>query len=237
MSRALLAATLAVGLPAFAQGEAPPKPPPLPNTTIIELKLGFYQPKTGNAPGMTQDPYVQTFGNSAMLLGELEVDRSLWRGYGYLGVGFSIAYAEKYAKATLADGTPSAEATGLMVFPIQIMAVYRYDVLATRYHIPFVPYVEAGLVIEPWWTRKGGSVEVVNGKQGSGVQWGLGSTFGLALQMDFLDPKYAREAREDSGIYHFYLFGEFNVNWVNDFGGKGLNLSSNFWTFGLAFEF
>ena len=234
MSRAALLATLSVSLPALAQSDVPRT---LPNTTILEFKLGFYQPEVGKAPGMTQDPYVQTFGNSAMLVGGGEVDHSFWRGYGWFGIGFSILYGEKYAKATLSDGSPSAEATGLMVLPIQVMAVYRYDVLASRYHIPFVPYVEAGLVCEPWWTRKGGSVEVVNGNSGSGVKWGLGSIFGLALQLDFLDPKYAREAREDSGIYHFYLFGEFDVNWVNNFGGNGLNLSAKFWTFGLAFEF
>jgi len=234
VSRAALLATLSVSLPALAQSDVPRT---LPNTTILEFKLGFYQPEVGKAPGMTQDPYVQTFGNSAMLVGGGEVDHSFWRGYGWFGIGFSILYGEKYAKATLSDGSPSAEATGLMVLPIQVMAVYRYDVLASRYHIPFVPYVEAGLVCEPWWTRKGGSVEVVNGNSGSGVKWGLGSIFGLALQLDFLDPKYAREAREDSGIYHFYLFGEFDVNWVNNFGGNGLNLSAKFWTFGLAFEF
>jgi hypothetical protein len=234
VKRALLVLTLSLAVPALAEGNVPSAPP---NTTILELKLGFYQPRVGNSAGVTGDAYVQTFGNSAMLLGELEVDHSFWHAYGFLGVGVSVAYAEKYAKATLADGTPSAESTGLIVLPIQLMAVYRFDVLANRYHIPLVPYAELGLVCEPWWTRKGGSVEIVNGVTGSGVKWGWGFTIGLALQMDFLNPTYAREAREDSGIYHFYLFGEFNLNQVNNFGGNGLNLSSNFWTFGIAFEF
>lgn len=234
MRRTLLAAAVAFALPAAAQDEAPRSPP---NTTILELKLGFYQPRTGDAPGMTQDPYVQTFGNSAMLLGVLEVDHSFWHRYGFLGMGISAGYAEKYAKATLADGTPSAEATGLMVVPIRLMAVYRYDVLANQFHIPFVPYAELGFVAEPWWTRKGGSTEVVNGKTGSGVQWGWGFTLGLALQLDFLNPTYAREARQEAGIYHFYLFAEFNDDYVNDFGGNGINLSARYWTFGIAFEF
>jgi hypothetical protein len=230
-----LAVALAFALPAAAEENRPRSPP---NTTILELKLGSYQPRIGDAPGLTQDPYVQTFGDSAMLLGVVEVDRSLWHGYGFLGVGFSVGYAEKYAKATLEDRTtPSAEATGLMVLPMRLTAVYRFDVLANQYHIPFVPYAELGFISEPWWTNKSGSTEVVNGKTGSGVQWGWGFTLGLALQLDFLNPTYAREAREDSGIYHFYLFAEFNDDYVNDFGGNGLNLSARYWTFGIAFEF
>jgi hypothetical protein len=231
--KALLAAVLLLAVPALAQTEAKP----LPNTTILEVKLGFYQPRVGDSPGATSDAYVQTFGNSAMLIGGVEVDRSFWRGYGYLGMSFSIMYGEKYAKALLADGSPSGESTGLMVLPMRLMAVYRYDVLANRFHIPFVPYAQLGFVSYPWWTNKGGSVEIVNGSKGSGVRWGWGFTLGLALEMDFLNPTYAREARADAGIYHFYLFGEFNDDFANNFGAKGINLGAAYFTFGLAFEF
>jgi hypothetical protein len=231
--KALLAVALVLSVPAIADSEAKP----LPNTTILELKLGFYQPRVGDSPGATSDAYVQTFGNSPMLLGEFEVDRSFWHGYGYLGIGFSIGYGEKYAKATLADGTPSGESTGLLVLPMRLMAVYRYDVLAHVFHIPFVPYAELGFVSYPWWTNKGGSVEIVDGSKGSGVRWGWGFTLGLALELDFLNPTYAREAREDAGIYHFYIFGEFNDDFANNFGAKGINLGAAYFTFGLAFEF
>ena len=233
MRKTLLVAAVLFAVPAFAQSEARP----LPNTTILELKLGFYQPRVYDSPGVTGDPYVQTFGNSAMLLGELEVDRFFWHKYGYLGIGLSVGYGEKYAKATLADGSPSAESTGLSVLPIRAMAVYRYDVLAHLFHIPFVPYAELGFVSYPWWTNKGGSVEIVNGSKGSGVQWGWGFTLGLALELDFLNPTYAREAKEDAGIYHFYLFGEFNDDFANNFGGAGINLGAAYFTFGIAFEF
>jgi hypothetical protein len=243
--KTLLAIVLGFAFPALAADAYRP----LPNTTILSLKLGFYQPRVGDSAGLVAgpdgvipDPYVQTFGNSAMLIGQVEVDRSFWHGYGYLGIGLSIGYGEKYAKALLEDGvTPSAEATGLMVLPIRMMAVYRFDVLAHQFHIPLVPYAELGFVSYPWWTNKGGSVEEVTGpngvQKGSGVQWGWGFTVGLALEMDFLNPTYAREAREDSGIFHFYLFGEVNDDYVNGFGGNGINLSSVYWTFGLAFEF
>ena len=142
MRKALVASVLALAVPALADGDAQPKT--LPNTTIVELKLGFYQPRVKDSPGVSGDPYVQTFGNSAMLLGALEVDRAFYHGYGYLGLGVSVGYAEKYSKAKLVDGTPSGEATGLIVLPIRLMAVYRYDVLAHLYHIPLVPYAEVG---------------------------------------------------------------------------------------------
>ena len=233
MRRALVVSILLLAWPAFADGEAPS----LPNTTILELKLGFYQPRVQDSPGVMGNPYVQTFGNSDMLLGEVEVDRSFWRKYGYLGIAFSVAYGEKYAKALLSDGSPSAESTGLIVLPIRLMAVYRYDVLARAFHIPLVPYAMLGGVCYPWWTNKGGSVEIVNGEKGQGVRWGWGFTVGLALELAFLNPTYAREAKEDSGIYNFYLFGEFNDDFANNFGAAGINLGSAYFTFGIAFEF
>jgi len=235
VKKALFASILAAALPALADGNA--QQPSLPNTTIVELKLGFYQPRVKDSPGVTGDPYVETFGNSAMLLGGVEVDRSFYHGYGYLGLSVSVSYAEKYAKALLADGTPSGEATGLIVLPIRVMAVYRYDVLAHVFHIPLVPYAEIGGIAYPWWTNKGGMTETVDGQKGSGLRFGWGFTAGLALEMDFLNPSYAREAREDSGIYHFYLFGEFNDDFANNFGAAGINLGAAYFTFGLAFEF
>ena len=233
MRQALVACVLLFAVPAFADGE----PPPLPNTTILELFLGFYQPRVQDSPGVVGNPYVQTFGNSDMLIGGVEVDRSFWHKYGYLGIAVSVAYGEKYAKALLSNGTPSGESTGLIVLPIRLMAVYRYDVLAHAYHIPFVPYAMLGGVCYPGWTNKGGSVEIVNGEQGSGVRWGWGFTLGLALELDFLNPTYAREAKEDSGIFHFYLYGQFNDDFANNFGASGINLGAAYFTFGIAFEF
>jgi len=233
VKQALVASVLLLAVPALADGEVHP----LPNTTIIQLELGFYQPQVGNSPGATGDAYVQTYGNSPMLIGELEVARSLSHTYGYLGISFAIGHGEKYAKALLADGQPSGESTGLIVLPMRLMAVYRYDVLSYFYKIPLVPYVELGGVCYPWWTNKGGSVEVVNGNRGAGVRWGLGFTVGLALALDFLNPTYAREAKEDSGIFNYYLFGAFNYDFPNNFGAPGINLSAPYVTFGIAFEF
>ena len=77
MKKAFLASALAVAFPALADGDPQRS---LPNTTILELKLGFYQPRVYDSPGVTGDPYVQTFGNSPMLLGALEFDRCLYHG-------------------------------------------------------------------------------------------------------------------------------------------------------------
>lgn len=232
MRGATFASILVIAIPAHADDASP-----LPNTTILELKLGFFEPRVGDSPGVLGNPYVQTFGNSPMLLGVLEVDRSLLHAYGYLGVGLSVGYGEKYAKALLADGTPSGEATGLIVLPIRAMVVYRYDVLAHVMHIPLVPYAELGPVLYPWWTEKGGSVEIVNGEKGSGFRFGWGFSLGLALELDFLNPTSSREAREDAGIHHFYLFGEFNDDFAANFGGAGINLGAAYFAFGIAFEF
>ena len=191
--KALLLFALAAASPALADGDGPR---PLPNTTILELKLGFYQPRVYDSPGVTGDPYVQTFGNSPMLIGVAEVDRSLYHGYGYLGIGLSVGYGEKYAKALLADGTPSGEATGLMVLPIRLMGVYRYDVLAHLYHIPLVPYARAGLRLLPLVDEQGRDDGSRQRQQGFGRSLGVGlhrrARPGDGLPQPHLRPRSAR---------------------------------------------
>jgi hypothetical protein len=96
---------------------------------------------------------------------------------------------------------------------------------------------ELGPVLYPWWTEKRGSVEIVNGEKGSGFRFGWGFTLGLAPELDFLNPTSSREAREDAGIHHFYLFGEFNDDFAANFAGAGINLGAVYLSFGIAFEF
>lgn len=214
----------------------------------FEIKLGPHKPLIDRDPTLSPDPYYATYGNGPMLMGELELDYQLWRpfGLGSLAAAFAIGYGEKFAPAI--DATTSArasESTGLRLFPMKLLAVYRFDWLAHKHNIPLVPYIKGGFVAEPWWIVKGGKTEMADGQEGIGVRYGVAATIGLALQIDFLDPRLARDFDTSAGVNHTYLFAEWSVTEVNNFGlnrnaaGKivGMDLSSRNALFGLAVEF
>lgn len=214
-----------------------------PRTAEVELKLGAYKPLIDREAALNgAKPYDETFHGAPMLLGELEIDRELWQRIGTLSAGFSIGYAEKYAAAVVVDETggtvPSAERAGFFVLPLRLMAIYRFDWPAQHLGIPLVPYAKLGLAYTPWWTSKGSTgVEYSNGQRGAGGKWGWAGIAGVQFLLDALEPRLAKDFDTDFGINHTYLFAEYVYEDVNNFGGKGLDLSSRRWSFGLAFEF
>ncbi len=208
---------------------------------IFEFKLGPYMPLVDRDFTGT-GPYASTFGGSGkhlwMLLGELEFERQFFQKFGTLAAGVSGGYAEKYAHTLNSDGTQSSDVTSLKVVPLKLLAVYRWDWLVQTYGIPLVPYLKAGLVLMPWWISKGSGVEVADGLPGQGVNYGFTGTAGLSLQLDFLDPRLARDFDTGMGVNHTYLFAEYTVQEVNNFESKSaLDLSSRHWMFGVCLEF
>ena len=243
--RAAALAVLLVASTASAQTVVqirPPPPPEPPIGFIFELKLGTLIPRVGDEPGLSSNPYETIFGNKSMLYGGGEIDFIAWHGYGAVSVGFAAGYAEKYAPAILVtndqnNGQPSTEKTALIIFPLRVPVGYRFDVLWTRYAIPFVPYAKVALLITPWRVIKGGQTEVVNGQSGAGLKWGYGFTGGLAFVLNVLSPQMAKDMTTDTGIRRTYIFAEYNYDKLDDFGKVGLNLSARYFTFGLGFEF
>jgi hypothetical protein len=222
----------------------PPRAQPLeePRNVTLEFRLGGYKPLIDREASLTGKPYDQIFGASSMLLFEGEVDKILWQKFGTVALGFSIGYAEKYAKALISPGspgagTPAGESTSLKVIPARLLAVYRFDYPAQRFGIPLVPYGKAGLVGIGWWTAKGGRLEFADGNRGAGVKYGYSFSGGLSLMLDFLEPRMAKDFFTDVGVRHSYLFGEYVYENVNNFGKAGLDLSGRYWMFGFAMDF
>ncbi|MGA9522804.1 MAG: MXAN_2562 family outer membrane beta-barrel protein [Myxococcaceae bacterium] len=226
-----------------------------PRTGALRLNLGGYRPEIGRTAGFgDKDPYQSRFGASSMLLFAIDYDRFLWKGFGTFGVGLSAGYAEKYGKsvelkggqpppdpttgeqAPLDRGGETSVPTALHVIPIRLMAVYNFDYLPYELKIPLVPYVRAGIAFIPWWATKGGEVERVNKVPQQGFTYGLAGAAGLAFQLDVLGPRMARNLDSDFGINHIYLFAEYNLLQANGFGTK-LDLSDDYFMFGMSFEF
>ncbi len=227
---------LSLVLPALAQAQALRRESP--RSHALELRFGSYLPLVDADPQLDGRPYEQTFGNSGMLLFEMELDRQLFQRFGSAALGVSLGYGEKFGPAVDAvTGQPAAESTGLRVLPVKLLGVYRFDWAALKYDVPLVPHAKLGLVATPWWVVKGGQIETADGLSGSGVQWGWTGALGLSVMLDWFEPRMARDMDSSSGINHSYLFAEYVHQDINNFGRGGPWLSSRHWMFGLALEY
>lgn len=221
------------------------KKPESPRNMVTEVRLGSYYPWVDRPltcePGSC--PY-QRILKGAMLLVELEVERQLFQAFGSAAIGFSFGYAEKYGHAVDGSGAETSEATSLRVLPMKLLGIYRFDWAAIRYGIPLVPYAKLGLQLVHWWTTSASGTEIADGVSGGGWSYGVAGALGLAFQLDFLDPRLARDFDNGMGVNHTYLFAEYNIAEINQFGRKyatgvqvGLDLSARYFMFGLAFEY
>jgi hypothetical protein len=201
------------------------------------------------------------------LLTQLEVDWQFLHKFGSLGLGFSIGYYRRSTHSfefpnnqtslscTVVNGpvTPApgfaciraGDETDLNVIPLQLMLVYRFDVLANRYKVPLVPYFKVGLGYYIWVIQNGsGGVTTVtpqgstNRLNGAGGTWGYVLNPGLALQLDVIDQSAARSMDAELGINHTYLFVELMYADISNFhSAHAFVLSDTTFNAGIAFEF
>ena len=231
----------------------------------LEIKFGPYSPDIDSSRGLTGTPFSDLYNRQGttgrpkrMLLTSLELDVQFFRKYGQnLGVGASwgimrrSTHSFEYVDAASQTGCVPAEGTctrsgdtsTLTVMPLALLFVYRFDLLANRYHIPLVPYFKIGLAYGIWWIENGSGSTVA---YTSGTQsWkGYGGTFGwvlqpgIAFQLDVIEPRVARTLDAEIGINHTYLFCELNYMDLSGFGAENkLTLSDTTLNAGLAFEF
>ena len=215
-----------------------------PRTMYFEAKLSPFTPLL-DRPFLdllpeAQRPYYAVFGGGPMLLGEIEIDYQFFQKFGSLAAGLSVGYSEKYGLSIDAASMLRVDqSTGLQIVPIKALLVYRFDWVKERYKIPLVPYAKAAFVVMPWWITNGGAVELSGIQRGAGIKFGLAGVLGLALEMDFLDQRLARDFDSSVGVNHTYLFAEGTLQEMNLFGttARGIDLSSKHFMFGLGFEF
>ncbi|MCL2012674.1 MAG: MXAN_2562 family outer membrane beta-barrel protein [Cystobacterineae bacterium] len=202
----------------------------------LELRLGPYRPHVDKAFPPGEGPYRQLFGKKRMLLSEAELDWQFFHGFGSLGVGIASGYAEVYGKA-LIGGEPSLQTTSLKIIPIKFLFVWRMDIFANHFDIPLVPYGKVGLMLNHWWSTKGGKTSEAAGEKARGWRSGYLGVAGIAVQLDAFERQLAKDFQASMGINHSYVFAEYAFEQVKSFGKAGINLSAGHWMFGLAFEF
>jgi hypothetical protein len=246
-----------------------------PQHFAFELKFGSYSPDIDSTPGLHGTPFSDLFVAQdssnvgqrppGRLLTTVEFDWQIWHGFGSIGIGASVGiqYRSTHSFEFVMTTDPmtgmtvstsckvpncvrSGDTNSLGVMPFELLAVYRFDVLAERWNVPLVPYAKLGIAYFLWWMQAGSgnlSTALVPNPDGSqnkaiGGTFGLVALPGLALQLDILDRAAARELDSSLGINHTYVFFEMNYSWVTGFGSSSkLNLSDLGWNAGLAFEF
>jgi hypothetical protein len=235
----VLSFTLAGALALAVLGQTPEEAPS--QNFALEFRLGPYRPQVdkGFPPG--QGPYSRAFGKKQRLLSELELDWQFFHGFGSLGLGIAGGYVEIYGKSLENGVELSPQSTSLKIIPLKLLLVWRMDIFANRFDVPFVPYAKTGLMMSRWWSTKGGSTSIAReedgGDKASGWRSGWLAVVGLAVQLDAFDRQLAKDFMASFGINHSYFFAEYSMEQVGSFGKKGINLSANHWMFGLAFEF
>ena len=203
----------------------------------IEARFGPYWPNVDEE--VTGAPFDDTFGKKRYAFG-LQIDWQILRipYVGTLGPGVGASWVRYSAAAKFADGSgTSAQNTRLWILPVWGVGVLRVDVLAKNWQIPFVPYGKLGMVYALWGCSTGDTrCRAEDGTLGRGSEIGTMWAAGLMLLLDWMDPESAREMDNSVGVNNSYFFGELSSSDVDSFG-DGMQVGTDTWTLGLAFEF
>ncbi|AKU91355.1 hypothetical protein AKJ08_1742 [Vulgatibacter incomptus] len=203
---------------------------------IVDLQFGGYSPRVDRElAGAT--PFKDTFGNKNRVLSQLGLQRLVFKDFGTLGIGANVGYSEFFGHGFI-SGTDvqSADTTHLQIVPITGFVSYRLDYPAVEWNIPFVPYGRAGIGAWIFWVSNGGGETSDDGKA-KGVRWGWTASAGLQFMLDFFDPRLSAEFYREWGVAHTYVYVDWTHSKVTSFGRRGLDLSDDMWSGGIAFEF
>jgi hypothetical protein len=211
-----------------------------PQYAALELRFGPYSPKIDE--NTAAPVYSEFFGDGKRFMFGIEVDWQAWRVpyLGTLGVGVGWGYTQMTATNLVPAGETSvsneqvSQASSLHIMPFYAVGVLRVDAFARNLHIPLVPYAKLGVAHALWWVNDGiGSATNDAGVKGKDSSTGLQAALGAMFLLDVLEPSTARGADADTGVNNSYIFFEWAVS---DYGGDQMNVGSNTWVTGLAFE-
>ena len=120
----------------------------------------------------------------------------------------------------------------MSLVPLNLLAVYRADVLRTRYGWPLIPYAKLGLGCGLWWLSDTSQTSAT-----SGATFGWNAAAGLSLDLSFVDPEAARTMDQETGVNQFAIFFEVLHSALDGFGASSaLRVGDTTWVGGLMIE-
>ncbi|MFK7991210.1 MAG: MXAN_2562 family outer membrane beta-barrel protein [Sandaracinaceae bacterium] len=235
MTRLLLcfAALLAVSTTAvtaradFDDWTAVPEYTGSPEHFGLELRVGAYYP-TGLGDLFTSSDY---FGS------DIGPDLSFELHYfpfridyiGLLGIGGGLGWSQWDTESP--GGTANVDRNSFEILNMRALLLWRFDTLARELNVPLVLTPKFGLDVGYWQTALG-SESPEDG-------WSIGPRFAgkVSLELDFLEPRAARQLDEEWGINHSEIFAEFHYSMAGEPAGGQLPINGWGWTLGLGFTF
>jgi hypothetical protein len=230
-----------------------------PQRFEFEFKMGPYLPDVDrkyDGPGL--GPYATIFGETNSMGLAVDDPKQFpmpavafeWQFVylaGPLALAAQIGLFRDRAQALLT--TPMEGDTSLrssadeVIFglvPIALQIGYRFEYGADRFRIPLVPYAKFGPAYGFWWTKEGSGkiARDSRGNRGSGGVWGFQLNTGLMLRLDFIEPGTSKKLDQVTGINHTYIFGEYQLSRLDNFGiGDAIEVGDSTFFVGLAIEF
>jgi hypothetical protein len=216
----------------------------------LEFRFGPYAPRVDESEGLRSPQFKDFFGDKKRFQLGLEVDWQIWRAphLGTLGVGAGWAITRMSGANKLPAGVDNVppqniqQETTFTIMPMYGVGVLRVDVLSHDYGIPFVGYGKFGLAVAPWWINNGIATassctsddpDTRRCIKGRDTSIGTQASLGAMLSLDWLEPSAGAELDNTMGINNTYIFFEWSVS---NYPGKQMNVGSNTWVTGFAFE-
>ncbi len=149
---------------------------------------------------------------------------------GLVGLGIGLGWSQW---DTTTPGGVSAERNVFEILEMQVMLVWRVDTLARELNVPIVLTPKLGFEFNRWLTSPGSATNPEpNG-------WAVGPRFAgkVSLELDFLEPRAARQLDEEWGINHSEIFFELYYSMAGDLADDQLPIGGWGWAAGLGFTF
>jgi hypothetical protein len=220
----------------LAQAADEPPAPESPRRWNFELRLGPYYPDTDTEftdRGQAARPFAEVFGTHQGLMSGLEIDRHVSHRGGTWAIGVGAAYYSATAAALSADQTTrTGGQTSLRLVPLTVLAVYRADLLRTRYGWPLIPYAKLGLGAGLWWLGDTSQASAT-----AGVTFGWNAAAGVSLDLAVVDAEAVRTMDQETGVNQFAIFFEVLHSALDGFGASSvLRVGDTTWIAGLMME-
>lgn len=229
-----------------------------PQRFAFEFKMGPYLPQVDRSyTGSGLGPYASIFGrtdSTGMAVGAprafpMPVFAFDWQFIylaGPLGIGAQLGVFRDKAQALVTEPEDpdnlrsAADDVTFAMLPLSLLLSYRFELLADRYRVPLVPYAKGGLAYSLFWS-KGGSGNLSRNSRDEAAVGGIPGwqvNLGGMFRLDIIEPGTAKKLDNLTGINHTYIFGEYQISRINNFGvGQTINLGDSTWFAGLAIEF
>jgi len=175
----------------------------------------IYKNYFGSGAADDNGPWLPLFG--------LELNVKIFDSFGTLTLGGMAQYTFASGNALKEDGTQSNVPVGLHLIFLKPQLYYFFDYALD--YFPLFPYVRAAFAPAMYiFTFQRGLDKRGANNQPIGFQLGFEGAAGVALQLDFLEPRAAKSARTAGTYFHTYLKAEMMYSQIDGFG-NGIVLS------------